>query len=392
VLNLIFTKPDLVFWGVAMGDSNGLSASDKKALASIRRLSCLGLGGQIAVPAILSELHALIPSHSNQFYWAGPHQELANMYDEGDVLLPAVPLYLSEFYNKREKEVVFTFAETMRRTRRSAVMRYRENTLKVDERKFENHDFYNLVMRPTGLYDGLQLIVSEHGRSVGLLHISRACRDPEFTERDRQLLLSIAPFIAHAQERRGTDGRFVESEDRGLIIAAPGGTIEYLSPQAGRLLVMAQHPVLLSEGVSLPSPGTALPPEVVRLCRDLVRIFEDKTPSAVPVCRLTNAWGVFTFHAFWLDRTAQEQEAPLIGIAVGRREPLALKFWRRTENLPLSGREIEVCLPLALGKTRAEIAGRIGVSKNTAINHCRNIYAKLGVQCRAELAEKLRAS
>src|ERR1700741_66589 len=180
-----------------MGDLGYLSTSDKKALASIRRLSCLGLGSEIAVPAILGELHALIPSYSNQFYWAGPNQELVNMYDESDLLFPFIPLSLEEFHNKREKEVVFTFAETMRRTRRSVVMRYRESTLKVDERKFENHDFYNMAMRPTGLHDALQLIVAEHGRSIGLLHLSRANRGPEFTERDRQLLLSIAPFISH---------------------------------------------------------------------------------------------------------------------------------------------------------------------------------------------------
>lgn len=375
-----------------MRDLSELGPADKKALASIRRLSCLGLGSQIAVPAILRELHALIPSYSNQFYWAGANQELANFYDESDALLPIVPLYLSEFHNKREKDVVFTFSETMRRSRRSAVMRYREDTLKVDERKFENHDFYNLAMRPTGVHDALQLIVAEHGRCQGLLCISRGGGELEFTERDRHLLLAIAPFIAHAQTRNGTDGRFAESEDRGLIVATPSGKVEYLSPQAGRLLVMAQHPVLLAPGVSLPSPGTALPPEVMRICHDHVRIFADKAPFAVPVCRLTNAWGAFIFRAFWLGRTVQDQEAPMIGIAVERREPLALKFWRRAEKLPLSGREIEVCLPLALGQPRAEIADRIGVSENTAINHCRNIYAKLGVQSRAELIDKLDAS
>jgi len=374
-----------------MRDLSFRSPADKKALASIRRLSCLGLGGQIAMPAILNELHAFIPSHSNQFYWAGPNQELVNLYDESDILLPFIPLYLEEFHNKREREVVFTFAETMRRSRRSEVMRYRENTLKVDERQFEKHDFYNLTMRPTGLHDGLQLTVMEQGRSIGLLHISRAKGDPEFTERERQLLYSIAPFLAHAQAERTADERVAESPDRGLIIATPAGAIEYLSPQAGHLLVMAQHPVLLSPGVSLPSPGTALPPEVMRLCHDLMRIFENKAPSSVPACQIANAWGVFTFRAFWLDRTAQEQEAPLIGISIERLEPLALKLWRLAENLPLSGREIEVCLPLALGQPRAEIAERIGVSENTAINHCRNIYAKLGVQSRAELVEKLRA-
>ncbi len=364
---------------------------DKKAIASIRRLSCLGLGRQIAVPAILGELHALIPSYSNQFFWAGPNQELANLYDEGDVILPVLPLYVEEFHNKREREIVFTFAETMRRSRRSEVMRYREKTLKVDEKQFEKHDFYNLVMRPTGIHDVLQLTVTEHGRSVGLLHIGRASRDPEFSERDRRLLLAIAPFFAHAQMPSCADERMVESEDRGLIIAAQDGKIEYLSPQAGRLLALAQHEVLWSRGVSLPEPGAALPPEVMRLCHDLVRIFEDKTPSSVPVCRLANAWGLFTFRAYWLDRAGEEREAGLIGIAIERLEPLALKFWRHAEKLPLSGREIEVCLPLALGKSRAEIAGRLGVSENTAINHCRNIYAKLGIQSRAELVDKLYA-
>jgi DNA-binding CsgD family transcriptional regulator len=364
---------------------------DRKALASIRRLSCLGLGSQIAVPAILSELHALIPSYCNHFFWAGPNQQLANFYDEGDVILPVLPLYMNEFHNKREREIVFTFAETMRRSRRSEVMRYREKTLKVDEKRFENHDFYNLVMRPTGIHDVLQLIITEHGRSIGLLHIGRASRDPEFSERDRHFLLSLAPFFAHAQVAHNTDTRMAETEDRGLIIATLEGKIEYLSPHAGRLLAMAQHPVLWSPGVSLPGAGVVLPPEVKRLCRDLTQIFEDKAPSSVPVCRLANAWGAFTFRAYWLDQTVQEHAAPLIGIAVERFEPLALKFWRRAEALPLSGREIEVCLPLALGQSRVEIAQRLGVSENTAINHCRNIYAKLGVQSRAQLVEKLHA-
>src|ERR1700730_14573108 len=143
------------------------STTTRRAIASIRRLCCLGLGGQIAVPALLAELHALIPSYSNQFFWAGANQELANIYDEGDTLLPVVPLYLSEFHNKRERDVVFTFTETMRRSRGSEVMRYRESTVKVDKRGFEKHDFYNLAMRPTGLDDVLQLKVAERGRGLG---------------------------------------------------------------------------------------------------------------------------------------------------------------------------------------------------------------------------------
>jgi DNA-binding CsgD family transcriptional regulator len=343
------------------------------------------------VPALLAELHALIPSYSNQFFWAGPNQDLTNLYDEGNELLPVLPLYLSEFHNKREREVVFTFTETMRRGRNSNVMRYRETTVKADRRVFENHDFYNLTMRPTGLDDALQLKVAEHGRPLGLLHVSRQEGDAAFTDSDLRLLEWIAPFAAHALAAGCIDGQMVESDDRALVIATSAGKIQYLSPRAGQLLVMAQQPVLLSDTALLPGPGSDLPDEMRRLCQDLVQIFEDKTPSAPPVRRLKSAWGAFTFRAYWLDRDVGGGAPPLIGITVERLEPLALQLWRRAEELPLSGREIEVCQLLALGRPRAEIAERLGVSENTAINHCRNIYGKLGVHGRAELVERLHA-
>ncbi len=116
-----------------------------------------------------------------------------------------------------------------------------------------------------------------------------------------------------------------------------------------------------------------------------------KATSGAPVCQLTSPWGVFTFSAYWLDRGEGLEGLPLIGITVERLEPLALKLWRRAEALPLTGRELEVCRLLALGRSRTEIAGRLGASESTAVNHCRHLYAKLGVHSRAELVEKLHA-
>jgi DNA-binding CsgD family transcriptional regulator len=374
-----------------MSPSSCHSAAEKKAIGSIRRLCCLGLGSQIAVPALLRELHALIPSFSNQFFWAGPNLQLANIYDEGETLLPLIPYYLSEFHNKSEREVVATFSETMRQSKNSIVTRYRERTVRVDQRTFEKHDFYNLTMRPSGLDDALQLRVCAHGRPLGLLHISRQKSDPEFTDRDLRLLEWIAPFVAHAFDGNCKEEELSESDDRGLIIATPKGIIEYLSPLAGRLLMLAQHPVLLSAGVRLPQTGASLPPELNRLCQDLVGVFEDKALVTAPACQLASAWGVFACRAYWLDRASRLGASALIGITIERLEPLALKLWRRAGELPLTGREIEVFQHLALGRPRAEIADRLGVSENTAINHCRNVFVKLGVHSRAELAEKLRA-
>lgn len=265
-----------------MNPSQSVSTKDKRVAAALRRLCCLGLGGEIAIPALLAELHTLIPSHSNQFFWAGPDQELTNFYSEGDAQA-YLPLYLEEFYNRRELEVIFSFAEVMRRSRNSDVIDYRQRMLKVDERAFRTHDFYNTILRPNGLEQSLQLKVAEHGRPLGLLHISRGNSDPDFTERDYRLLEWIAPFVAHALSLGCADGQWTESGDRGLIIAARSGEIQHLSPQARRLLVLAASPGLPYDEPSFRGPGAALPPGLMRLCQDLARVFEDKAPSAAPV-------------------------------------------------------------------------------------------------------------
>ncbi|MGH6835745.1 MAG: response regulator transcription factor [Methylocella sp.] len=371
-----------------MSASSSLSVSTQRAIAGMRRLCCVGLDGQTAIPALLDELHALIPSTNNFFMWAGPNQELANMYGEGD-LLQSMPLYFSDFHKKRELDVIRTFSEVMRRNRRSEVMTYEESFLKVGRRTYERHDFYNAILRPHGIDHMLHLKVAEHGRCLGLLHVSRQNGETEFTERDRTLLEWIAPFAAHALAPGRPDEHVVESDDRGLIIATPAGEIRHLSPEARRLIMLAVHPELSPAALSRAGPGPLLPPEVARLCQDLGQIFEDKAFSAAPVCQLTNPWGAFTFRAYWLDRDDGPSASALIGITIERLEPLALKLWRRAEELPLTGREIEVCLLLALGRPRAEINDRLGVSENTAITHCRNLYAKLGVHSRAELIESL---
>jgi DNA-binding CsgD family transcriptional regulator len=371
--------------------ASSASVREKRAIASLRRLCCLGLGGQIAIPALLAELHALLPSHINYFLWAGPNEELANFYGEGD-MMASLPLYLSEFHENRALEVAISFEELMRRTRRSEATNFQERSMKVDKRTFRRHGFYNEILRRDGLDNLLQLQIAEHDRGVGLLQVSRRDGETDFTVLDKKILEWIAPFVAHALAPARIDERFTESGDRGLIIATASGAIQHLSPEAERLLTLAQLPDLLSPGVPLPCVGAAMPPQVLQLCQDLVRIFENKTPSAAPVRQIRNAWGAFTFRAYWLDGAAAGTHGPpLIGVTVERLEPLALKLWRRAEELPLSGREIEVCLPLALGHSRGEIAERLGVSEHTAITHCRNLFEKLGVHSRGELVEKLRA-
>ena len=53
----------------------------------------------------------------------------------------------------------------------------------------------------------------------------------------------------------------------------------------------------------------------------------------------------------------------------------------------LSGRETEIADLVAEGRTNREIAGELFVSDKTVEGHLRNVFAKLGVSSRAEVAE-----
>lgn len=51
---------------------------------------------------------------------------------------------------------------------------------------------------------------------------------------------------------------------------------------------------------------------------------------------------------------------------------------------PLTPRETEVLELMATWLTHAEIAGRLGISTNTAKTHAKTLYRKLGVTSRRE--------
>lgn len=218
----------------------------------------------------------------------------------------------------------------------------------------------------------------------------RSVNEPDFRKRDIRLLEVITPFIAHLLTDRQKESRYTESENKGLVIADEEGRIQHASPGARRLLLtvrFASSPPRMAFGLG----NSALPDEVVRICRKIAVWSEYRPLPAPPVWRCRNEWGEFVFRVFRMDREASSSASRLIGVSVELYEPLRLRLLRRVGELPLTNREIECCVGLVEGLTRAEIAERLGVSEMTATTHCRNLYGKLNVHGRAGLVEKLRA-
>ena len=368
--------------------------SIRRAVARIRQLSCLGLGGEAAVPELLRELHGLVPAGSNIFAWAGAAGEISNVYTEHPGWVHMGPLYFAEFYERREREVILTFRELMRRA--GPAVRHVDSFLKVDRREFLRSAMFNEILRQVNDYQRLFVAVREGVHGLGGMLLGRGQHDPPFTGDEAKRLELIVPHIAHALAPRGNlDVELADTDEEGLIVAGLDGKILHLSPQAEKLLLLACYPRLSPATHPRDAGHFVLPPPVVRICQNLVRAFKERPAEdigeelAPPVWHHRNAWGGFTFRAYWLMAEAVSGAPPLLGVTVHRQEPLPLRFSRKIDDLPLSARQGEVCLLLLAGHSRPAIAEKLGVSQHTAIAHCRNIYAELNVRNRAELAAKV---
>lgn len=363
--------------------------------ARIKQLCCLGLPSESIMPTLMAQMHSLIPCYANNFFWVGEGGEVSNVYHENfEEVAPLLPHYLSEFCNRREGEVLPSFAEAIQRERRVMTI---EESHRVDKRTYRRHDYYNEIILPVHYQDSMRTVIRAGSRAVGAWIVHRDLEDGRFTTRDKRQLAGIAPFIAHAvsASRRGEqEFAMVEDGASGLVIVDRQARLQFASPEARRLLFLVTHPQVSSTTVAVTDIQLTLPIEVIQLCKNLVDVFEGKGAGAgPPVWRHHNPWGGFSFRAYWLNPggliSGSPEPSSLIGITIEHETPLSVKLIAKLEQFPLSRRQMDICLLLAANHSRAEIARRMGMSEHTVVTHIRRVYDKLDVHNKAELMNKL---
>ena len=261
--------------------STGRRHMNNASVARIEQICCLGLAGQVFIPALLGELHACIPSSNNMFHWVDENLSVVNTFSE--VPPQKLPLYVSEFLNKREREALPGVSELAARQTGAFTMQ------EIAYDTFYQSALYNEIVRPAGFHHIAAVPIREYGQPLGLLVLCRGAKDAAYQGQDKTLLDSLATFIAHGMNNASpVQYQLVEHPDSGMIILDREKRVQLVTQRARHLLFLCTNPQITSG--SAKGAGLAIPPELGLVVDRLKAIYRSSNVHTPPVWQHQNPW------------------------------------------------------------------------------------------------------
>jgi DNA-binding CsgD family transcriptional regulator len=352
------------------------------AHAYFRQLSCLGIDSRQAVGAMVDEIPRIVPGARSLVAWTDAHGS------PFDICLPDVlPSVLDLFINSHN---LFVGAgepsiESCARTPGPYLRLW--DSFGVDF--LERSNCYQGIFRPLHMHHMVAVPIHRSGHPIGLLGSYREQSDPPFSHQEVAQLVALTPYLRHAMLSVDEGWETVESDDRGVVICDASGRIVSQSQSARRLLTYA-----VNERVGLGNGhfefACSVLPEIIRpVCASLVDIARGKT-APPPRKLIRNPWGVFEVTAESLTSGAEPGAEPdAVCLIIRRRQPLPLRLVSMLRTQPLSERQKQLALHLALDRPVDEILARMGIGAHTYRDHVRAVYAGLDVSNRAQLLGRL---
>ncbi|MDN5797067.1 MAG: helix-turn-helix transcriptional regulator [Intrasporangium sp.] len=229
------------------------------------------------------------------------------------------------------------------------------------------------VWRPLGLEHELRVMFVADGACWGAAGMVRS--GPNFTDREVELLLGVAPVIAAATRLA------VRSEVTAATRGAVGGRAAIVvAGGEGQLCSATPAAREWQELLDAYAPGR------FQTMMRIMTLGSRAAGSAGFRARLRDPHGRWAIlEASQLDGPGEKQTAISIELASGERL-LGLLL----TAYGLTTREQEVSRHVIAGRSTAEIAERLFISANTVQDHLKSVFAKVGAHRRGELVARLR--
>ena len=172
-------------------------SSISRAASRFRQLCCLGSSSEIVMPALLGELHSLIPSLANTFYFTDAKGETTHIYLENTEYLRLLPVYWEVVHERDERAYKGSSFLDAAQTQFGA--HTFESSVATSRDAFFRSDGYNLTQRVVG-YDPnfMRLIVRRGGRALGGVRMWRSLGRGTWTSEEQRHLGALEPFFVHA--------------------------------------------------------------------------------------------------------------------------------------------------------------------------------------------------
>ena len=350
--------------------------TSQSARVTLRQLSNLGLPAPVLLPSLLPAVRAVVPATHAAFFYCDASGNMVNMYAERMLPPEAMTRYYEQYY--RADASAFSKAY-LRLAAASDAVSFR--TISAEEKDGE---YYREVLSQLGVGHVMYGIVrsKENGREpIGQLSLYRGVDDAPFDAADAEALRDVMHYLGHALVASPYTQVTAPSEqiaEEAMAVLDADGNLLFADDAWMRLSRLARGEPI--------SPRQSR--EEPKALREFLRGVVIAARAAKMSLHVVNSpWGQFAFRHHSLDGVGGGKATALV---LSRLATESVRMTEGASRLELSAQQREVALMVALGLTNAEMAEKLGVSVNTAGYHVKQVFMKLGVHERADVARMLR--
>jgi DNA-binding CsgD family transcriptional regulator len=343
---------------------------------TLRQLCNLGLPSQIVLPAVLDATGRLVNASHAAFFYCDVAGNMTNIYAER--MLP--PEAMARYYERHYRADSHAFSKAyLARVAASDPVSLRTVTTAEKQTDYYKevltlldveHVLYGIVRAPTGRKE-----------AIGQLSLYRSAKEAAFDREDAQALRDVLHYLTPALADSNFAPVKLQSEqaaEEAMAVLTDAGEVIYADHEWSRIVRLARGERIV--------PGTAR--DESKALREFLRGILQATRGAPNVLHTTDSpWGRFVFRQHTLEGHGSGTVQALI---VSRLASDPVRLTEGASRLDLSPQQREVALMIALGLTNVEIAEKLDVSINTAGYHVKQVFAKLDVHDRGDVAKVLR--